>query len=410
MPTRVDLSRLSVFRPLENDVILRLAIQFLTQPSDALSHELRWRLLEHAETFQLEGPLFHSYLFYRLLTTETILSRSAEQSAGNISAGLHTLCTQDLALLSPLWLQQQLTAAGLNESHSPSVTPWFPPPFAALHRQLWQTLPAAPELLSSLIDFYALNGCDTLATSAALRWTSHAGLQPLRRYDPVRLEHLVGCDEQKHALLANTQSLLAGKPSHHVLLCGARGTGKSSAVKGLLHQFSSQGLRLIEITKESIGQLEQLVELLAQRSPKFILFLDDLSFEQNETEYKHLKSVMEGGLSPLPSNVRIYATSNRRHLIRETFSDRGDSLDEMHGIDTVNEKISLVDRFGLTLTFFSPTQGEFQAIVRSIAERHNLSVSEEDLRQKALRWEMSHSGRSGRIAKQLIEDLLSHHS
>jgi len=406
MTDAIEFYHLFMFQRLEQDPIFQLALRQLAQPSETTCRELHRQLLHKAETHRLAGPLWPAYFYYRLLTLETLLSQTAEQSGGQLSAGLRAAAQQDLEILLPL-LALPGAPMLLAEQYTPSLAPKFPPPYTVALEKLLQQPQTADGLVDTLAAFYAQNGSGTLSASAALRWTKHNGLQPLQRYDTIQLDHLVGCEEQKAALIANTQALLKGKPAHHVLLCGGRGTGKSSAVKGLLHLFAAQGLRLVEITKDAIGQLEQLIDDLGTRGPSFILFLDDLSFEANETEYKHLKSVMEGGLSPLPVNVRVYATSNRRHLIRETFSDRGDSLDEIHGVDTVNEKISLVDRFGLSLTFHSPSQQEFIAIAAAWAQRHKLDISAAELSQLALRWEMSHSGRSGRIAKQLIEDLLA---
>ena len=193
---------------------------------------------------------------------------------------------------------------------------------------------------------------------------------------------------------------------HILLLFGDAGTGKSSSVKAILNEYYSRGLRIIEVYKHQFKALSDVLEQIKDRNYKFIIYMDDLSFEDYELEYKYLKAILEGGLGKRPRNVLIYATSNRRHLIREKFSDKRELDDELHGNDTVQEKLSLAARFGVTIYFGSPDKFEFQRIVKVLAERYHVNMPEEQLYAEANKWELSHGGLSGRTASQFITHLL----
>ena len=192
-----------------------------------------------------------------------------------------------------------------------------------------------------------------------------------------------------------------------MLLVGARGTGKSSSVKALANEYFSKGLRLLQITKPQLKNLPEIMETLrSYASKRFIIFLDDLSFEETDPEYKYLKSAIEGGVEARPDNVLIYATSNRRHLIRETWRDRVDGQDELYRDDSVNETISLSDRFGLIIYYYAPNQAEYLEIIRHMLKKQNIELEDDQLRVEGLRWEMTHSGRSGRTAQQFVINYL----
>jgi uncharacterized protein len=243
----------------------------------------------------------------------------------------------------------------------------------------------------------------------AFHWkrSSSGGLiEPIQRPDPIRLDELVGCEDQKDWLVRNTSHFLAGYPANNVFVYGDRGTGKSSAIKALLHQFSTSPLRMIEISRDDLGDLPEVMKQVAPRRERFLLFVDDLSFEEGETQYKTLKAVLEGSLEARPKNVLIYASSNRRHLIKEFFSDRNESQsDEVRRQDTLQEKVSLADRFGIQLAFVAPDQNEYLAIVRSMVQQRNLSLPEEELKRQALQWVQLHNARSGRTARQFVDYL-----
>ncbi|MBQ6473139.1 MAG: ATP-binding protein [Victivallales bacterium] len=222
--------------------------------------------------------------------------------------------------------------------------------------------------------------------------------------DSVRLSSIVGYERQKALLRTNTEAFLAGRPANNVLLYGDSGTGKSTSVKALINEYHGQGLRMVEIYKHQFQDLSATVACLKNRAYRFILFLDDLSFEENEQEYKYLKAVIEGGVEKRPDNVLIYATSNRRHLVRETWNDRSDMEHggDIHRSDTVEEKLSLAERFGVSIHYGSPTPKEYRQIVEELAKREGISLTDEQLVRDAHAWEISHGGVSGRTAEQYI--------
>ncbi len=260
--------------------------------------------------------------------------------------------------------------------------------------------------LEPLAAYYRQHGTGLFADYRALRWQM-GHFVGIPYPDPVQVENLVGYEEQRNALLHNTESLLKGHSALHVLLYGSRGSGKSSLIKGLLHRYGDRGLRLIEVGKSELRDLPAIADQLRSLPQKFIIFVDDLSFEAEEDDYKALKVVLEGNLTARPQNVVVYATSNRRHLIREFFGDRPRPKDgdEVHAWDTVQEKLSFSDRFGLTLTFEPPDQNTYLQIVHHLAQHAAISLSAEDLEFRALQWATRHNGRSGRTARQFIDFL-----
>ena len=216
----------------------------------------------------------------------------------------------------------------------------------------------------------------------------------------------MGYEIPKKKLIDNTEAFVEGRRANNCLLFGDAGTGKSSSIKGILNAYYDKGLRIIEVYKHQFQDLNEIIAQIKNRNYKFIIYMDDLSFEEFEIEYKYLKAVIEGGLEKKPENVLIYATSNRRHLIKENFSDKEGRRDMLHASDTVQEKLSLVARFGVTIFFSSPDKKEFQSIVKTLAERYGVEMPEEELMLEANKWELSHGGLSGRTAQQFIDYLL----
>lgn len=280
-------------------------------------------------------------------------------------------------------------------------------------------------LIEELAEYYHQAGVGLLAQYKAFRWYQ-GKLVGITQPDPVTLADLTGYPAQRDLLLKNTEALLLGYPALHVLLYGGRGTGKSSLVKALLNQYCDRGLRLIEVAKADLIYLPIIIEQLQQAPQKFIVFVDDLSFETDEHSYTALKVVLEGSLASPPDNLVVYATSNRRHLVREYHTDRprpslspstsqfDPTQAEVHGWDTVQEKLSFSDRFGLTLTFVSPDQEAYLTIVRHLASRAQLDLPSPELEAQALQWATRHHGRSGRTAQQFIDFMqcerqLQHH-
>ena len=265
--------------------------------------------------------------------------------------------------------------------------------------------PLVPELAT----FYAQNGTGMFAEFRAFHWKpgSSAGvLQGISSPDPIRMEDLVGYEDQKLWLIRNTSYFLAGHPANNIFLYGDRGTGKSSSIKALLNHFTNRRLRMVEVSRDDLNDLPEVMSLLRERQQHFILFVDDLSFEEGETQYKTLKAVLEGSLESRPQNVVVYATSNRRHLIREFFSDRNDLRgDEIRHQDTLQEKVSLADRFGIQLSFVAPDQKQYLEIIHSMSRKRGLTLSPRDLERRALEWAQLYNARSGRTARQFTDCL-----
>ncbi|MCL6476909.1 MAG: ATP-binding protein [Peptococcaceae bacterium] len=281
------------------------------------------------------------------------------------------------------------------------------PPAGGPQREIYnlkKTLISAPdwtETVELLAEFHRRCGYGPFCLYHAFRWDGRRKkLTGIPDPDPVRLEHLVGYDRERGLVVENTERLLAGLPAGNVLLYGDRGTGKSSTVKALIHQYGGRGLRMIELPKAFLGDFQEVLAALRGVALKFIIFVDDLSFEEHETGYKQFKSALEGSLQASPGNVAIYATSNRRHLLREFFEER---RQEVHGSDTLQEKLSLSDRFGITVLFLSPDQELYLKIVEELARQKGIDMPVDELRLRALDWERWHNCRSGRTARQFVD-------
>ncbi|MCM1101571.1 MAG: ATP-binding protein [Clostridium sp.] len=265
------------------------------------------------------------------------------------------------------------------------------------------------EMKDTLTKFYAEYGVGKFGLHKSFRVARDENgvhVPPILNIAHVRLEDLVGYEIAKGKLIENTEAFVEGRKANNCLLFGDAGTGKSSCVKAIANAYYDRGLRIIEIYKHQFQDLNEVIAQIKNRNYKFIIYMDDLSFEDFEIEYKYLKAVIEGGLEKKPENVLIYATSNRRHLIRENVGDREEIREDMHTGDTVQEKLSLVSRFGVTIYFGAPTKKEFQKIVLSLAQREGIDLPTEELLLEANKWELAHGGLSGRTARQFIDHLL----
>ncbi len=358
---------------------------------------------------------WENYLITQILRTDNPFTRQVQQ-ASLLSPALVAAAQHDLQALQSLyncssdqlsrWVQAaaKLPAAPVawNQQQDGIV--------GAIHelpiRDKFQILENWAEALEYLATHYHDYGTGLFAEYRAFRWQS-GQLVGIRHPDPVKLTELVGYESQRDALLKNTKFLLAGYPALHVLLYGSRGSGKSSLVKGLLNESGTGNLRLVEVAKSDLRDLSEIVEQLRGVPQKFVIFVDDLSFEEDDDAFKALKVVLEGNLTARSQNVVVYATSNRRHLIREFFADRPLTRDneEIHAWDTVQEKLSFSDRFGLTLTFEPADQNTYLNIIRHLAAQAEIPLSQEDLEYRALQWATRHNGRSGRTARQFIDFL-----
>ena len=278
----------------------------------------------------------------------------------------------------------------------------LPPAFGPALAGLPQLERGAPFSFDSLTAFYQANGSGRFARYRAFLWEGGT-LWPVEQPDCHAPEEMIGYRRQRDQVEANTRALLEGKAVNNVLLYGDSGTGKSAAVKSLLRLPGFEDLRLIEVRKEELGSLPTLIRSLAGRRRKFILFIDDLAFDQDDRTYSVLKTILEGGLERRPANVAIYATSNRRRLVRQTFSDRAG--DEVDASETIQEKTSLSERFGLRIPYLAMSKGEYLDMVDALARRHGITLEAQDLRAQALAWEMRHPGRTPRTAQQFIASL-----
>ncbi len=402
------LNQLLIYRNILQDSVFQQLQNALTTNENyrQLRYDISYKLINHAEQLGLTGNILKSYLIYLILQDENIFSVTAEKFGDKIGTSLTQAVLHDIAILRTFLTSDldNLYESSIINNYSPTHlgTARYVPPLQDYFVNV-ENPATAKQVLTKLIEHYVQHGYGDIANYAAFRWNSETGLTGISCYDPIRLEDIIGYEHQKAVLVSNTEAFLAHRPANNVLLSGDRGTGKSSSVKALVNHYFDQGLRLVEVSKHELKQLNDIMNTLRCRGKKFILFLDDLSFEEFEVEYKYLKSIMEGGLEAKPDNVLIYATSNRRHLIRETWRD---NEDEIHTNDTVNEKISLSDRFGITLNYSSPNQDEYLNIIEGIAKQNNLPLSPAELKADAIKWEMLHSGRSGRTAQQFVTHLL----
>jgi uncharacterized protein len=348
---------------------------------------------------------WQDYVFGRLTTADNPFTRQIQQTDWiNLPRALQQAVEQDIRSIQELYfnggtsISQNQTIPWQNTINLPDK------PAAAQLRSLLNETNDWLKLIPELITYYRQWGTGIFAEFRAFRW-QNCQLQGIPDPDPIELSGLVGYEWQQQALVKNTTALVAGYAALNILLYGSRGTGKSSLVKALLPEFGDRGLRLIEVPKQELIELPQILEQLRGLPQKFIVFVDDLSFEADEAAFKSLKVVLEGSIVARPSNIAVYATSNRRHLIREFFADRPrpQDNDEVHQWDTVQEKLSFGDRFGLTLTFEPADQDTYLHIVHHLAT--DIAISTADLDFRALQWATQQNGRSGRTARQFVDFL-----
>jgi uncharacterized protein len=354
---------------------------------------------------------WEEYLIDRVLQAENPFSLQVQKIGGDrgkrLSPALTTAAGQDLKSLHTLYTCGQYIPQWVEQIGGRPVC-WLECNISqqkssivdALRSQIWG------ELVEDLAKYYQQNGVGIFGQYRALRWQNR--LVGIPHPDRIGIDSLVGYDLQKETITKNTASLLAGKPALNILLYGGKGTGKSSLIKSLLDRYADSQLRLIEVSKSATIDLPSILDRLTDLPQKFIIFIDDLSFEADDEAFKALKVVVEGSVTAKPSNVVIYATSNRRHLVREYFGDRPrpQDADEIQMWDTVQEKLSFVDRFGITLTFEPADQPKYLTIVHHLAAEANLSIDPADLEYRALQWATRHNGRSGRTARQFIDYLM----
>ena len=363
-------------------------------------------LIKYAEEIGLSGNIFRAYLIYILSHETNLISETLEKQSGKIGESLKKCFVRDLEILLPVFENKNLPESEFVKNYIPTEKNNIES-FNELEKSL-DNINDAEKIADIFIAHYKKYGCGDIADYRAFSWSEeNKNLVGIKHFEKISLNDLIGYAHQKELLTKNTTAFIENKPANNVLLVGARGTGKSSGVKALVNEYYKKSLRLLQITKPQLKKLPEIMETLRKfASKKFIIFLDDLSFEESDAEYKYLKSAIEGGVAARPENVLIYATSNRRHLIRETWRDRIDGQDELYRDDSVNETISLSDRFGLIIQYYSPTQDEYLEIIRYMLKKNGIEMDAEKLRVEGLRWEMSHSGRNGRTAQQFVNYFL----
>lgn len=353
------------------------------------------RIIKFSETEGVTSSAIKEYAASKLANDDNILSRLA-MSGKVIGDDLYRLALLDIEQLYKKLFSIQI-------KYSPSGNPTgFYKGYIQSIRNLTEA-DSAEGLLDALILHYRNLGCGKLAKYVAFKY-DNGKLSGVSDTDSITFDDLIGIEYQKQTLIDNTTAFLDGKAANNVLLFGDRGSGKSSSVKALMNMFADKGLRLVEVPKHCINDIPKLSKKLSKSPHKYIIFLDDLTFEKHETEYRALKIAMEGQLQASPDNVLIYATSNRRHLIRETWADREGG--EIHKNDQMQETLSLSERFGISLVFSLPNQKEYLNIVSEMLKKHNIKITEE-IEREAVIWAMNYGGRSARCAKQFVISYIS---
>ncbi len=382
------------------------------------------RILEVATDYGFDKNLWHNYLAFLLITNENPFSLTCEKVGAN-DGSVNRFAMQDFYVFYNLFfydfskIEKELgihcfsilsdyKAIGKSEfMYNKNVSEKV--------QQLSEKLEHAESeqmFFEAVTSFYKDYGVGMFGLNKAFRLEDEREggkviFRPINNMDQVKLDDLIGYEIQKKKLVDNTEAFVLGKKANNVLLFGDSGTGKSTSIKAIVNEYYDRGLRMIEIYKHQFKDLSSVIAQIKNRNYKFIIYMDDLSFEEFEIEYKFLKAVIEGGVETKPDNILIYATSNRRHLIKENWSDRNDMehSNGMHRSDTMEEKLSLVHRFGVTINYSKPSQKEYFGIVNELAKRNGIEMDEKELNLKANAWELQHGGISGRTAQQFINYL-----
>ena len=377
------------------------------------------RILEVATDYGFDKNLWHNYLTFYLITNENPFSLTYEKVGAN-DGSVNEFAKNDFKVFMNLFnydFRPIEAALGINcfslisdykaivkkeLMYNKNVSEKV----QALSLKL-ETAKDENEFFNYVTDFYKAYGVGMFGLNKAFRvigGDNGVTFTPINNMDKVMLDDLIGYEIQKKKLVENTEAFVQGRKANNALLFGDSGTGKSTSIKAIVNEYYDQGLRMIEIYKHQFKDLSNVIASIKNRNYKFIIYMDDLSFEEFEIEYKFLKAVIEGGVETKPDNILIYATSNRRHLIKETWNDRNDleSNNGLHRSDTIEEKLSLVNRFGCQISYSKPSQKEFFDIVIGLARKNNVKMTDEELMAEANKWELSHGGISGRTAQQFI--------
>lgn len=377
------------------------------------------RLLDLTYSHGYSGDLWHTYLTFLLANNENAYSKACE-IRGEIPGSINSAALHDFEIFKKLFdtdivkLFSSFDVTGLDfirnydggSDEGRVFNKRVRDRIIELSKMLSKAS-SAEEMKTLVTAFYKDFGVGKFGLHKAFRIEHKDACEivPITNIAHVDLDDLVGYEAQKKKLIDNTEAFLNKKPCNNCLLFGEAGTGKSSSIKAILNKYYDKGLRIIEVYKHQFKDLNDIIAEIKNRNYRFIIYMDDLSFEEFEIEYKYLKAVIEGGLEKKPENVLIYATSNRRHLVKESFKDRDDYDEDLHSSDTKQEKMSLSSRFGVNIYFPSPEKKEFNNIVRELAKRYEIAMPEDELILEANKWEISHGGLSGRTASQFIDYL-----
>lgn len=385
-----------------------------------LAYDVAARLVDLSERHGYSGNLWHTYLTHLIANNENSYSMACE-IRGEIEGSINSLALHDFEIFKELFdldiarldvitsgnCFREMTQYDTADRSSKMYNSRIRDRICSLAKILHNTADAM-EFKTRVTEFYREFGVGKFGLNKAFR-VEHtdegAKIVPITNIAHVYLDDLVGYEIPKKKLIDNTEAFVEGRPANNCLLFGDAGTGKSSSIKGILNEYYDRGLRIIEIYKHQFKDLNDVIAQIKDRNYRFIIYMDDLSFEDFEIEYKYLKAVIEGGLEKKPDNILIYATSNRRHLVKERTSDKEDRDEDLHTNDTVQEKLSLVYRFGVTIFFSKPDKKQFNVIVKTLADRYGIEMDEEQLLLEANKWELSHGGLSGRCAQQFVDYL-----
>ena len=396
-------------------------------PNEITSHVYAQikKILVISTDYNFDGNLWQNYLTYLLVTAENPFTLTAEKTGGSEGTVNHFAKSDFTAFMELFrydfsWIEELLQTdvfsciTDYKAIEKPSLM--YNGSVSEKVRALSDKLAAAKdadEFFRIMTGFYKDYGVGMFGLNKAFRIADAPDgsviFKPVANMEHVVLSDLHGYEIQKAKLIENTEAFVEGRKANNVLLFGDSGTGKSTSIKAIVNEYYDRGLRMTEIYKYQFRFLSQLISQIKNRNYKFIIYMDDLSFEEDESEYKFLKAVIEGGLETRPDNILIYATSNRRHLVREMWSDRDDVEQnaDIHRSDTMEEKLSLANRFGVTIGYYKPDRQLFHDIVKALADRNGIEMDEKELYLQSDRWEMSHGGLSGRCAGQFINHLLS---
>lgn len=380
------------------------------------------RLLDVATSYGFNKNLWQDYLAFLLITNENSFTLTCEK-VGAGDGTVNKFAKNDYAIFMKLFhfdfsrieddLGIDCFSTVTNYCSLPKKEQMYNQNVSEKVRYISDHVSAAAnvdEVFEIMTGFYKKYGVGMFGLNKAFRIRHDEGSDlefiAINNTDKVMFSDLIGYEIQKKKLIDNTEAFVQGRRANNALLFGDSGTGKSTSIKAIINEYYDQGLRMIEIYKHQFKDLSAVISHIKNRNYKFIIYMDDLSFEEFEIEYKYLKAVIEGGLETKPDNVLIYATSNRRHLIKETWNDRSDLNVELHQSDTMQEKLSLVNRFGVTINYSRPSKKEYNYIVTELAKKYpEIKLTEEELWAEANKWEMSHGGVSGRTAQQFINYL-----